>query len=559
VRFPVWLKGVLIFLLLIGMTFRFVNLKHKVYWHDEVYTSMRAAGYTRNEIDQALFQNQVIPAGDLQQYQRLKPNSTPMDTVRSLAVEDPQHPPLYFLLARFWMQGLGSSLVASRSLPAILSLLALPAMYALAWELFGCHATALLATTFLALSPFDVLFAQTARQYSLLTVLVLVSSYALLYALRSDSQQRPGSRRRSPWSSYPWLAWGWYGLAVAIGLYTHPFFALTIAGHGVYLVGAIWLQYRSRVALIQRIMPFGLALAIAGILYSPWLGVLWFNQQRALATTDWTQVFPGFDYLVKLWTLSFTSLFLDLDFGFNNSLTFLLRLPILMLLGIALYSLIRRTPVTTWLFVVTMIGVPFLLLAVPDVVMGGKRSAVSRYLISCYPGIQLAIANFLSQRLVCRPVYTNRTLPRSWQLAPLEILRRWGWRSVLGILILASLTSLTVSAASNSWWNKDLSYFNDRVADRINRQPTPIVLSDIGDDFTNTGDLISLSYRLRPEIPLLLIRQPDWVRTPEFSRQIAGKTAIAFRPSQPLWQTLEQTHGPLKKLMLEERLWQVPG
>ncbi len=110
IRFPLWLKWLLVFLLALGVVFRFVNLNHKVYWHDETYISLRAAGYTRGEIDDELFQNRVINSSELQKFQRIKPGSTPLDTLRSLAVEDPQHPPLYFLMTRFWMQALGAPL-----------------------------------------------------------------------------------------------------------------------------------------------------------------------------------------------------------------------------------------------------------------------------------------------------------------------------------------------------------------------------------------------------------------------------------------------------------------
>ncbi|MGB7709146.1 MAG: hypothetical protein WBL95_06335 [Microcoleus sp.] len=97
---------------------------------NEAYTSIRAAGFTRQEIDDELFQNLIFPAPELPKYQRIKPGSTAADTIHALALEDPQHPPLYFLMARFWMQKFGSSLTATRSLPALLSLLSLPLMYA---------------------------------------------------------------------------------------------------------------------------------------------------------------------------------------------------------------------------------------------------------------------------------------------------------------------------------------------------------------------------------------------------------------------------------------------
>lgn len=575
-RFPRWLTGVLIGLIVLGVVFRFVNLNHKVYWHDEVYTSLRAAGYTRAEIDQDLFQNREVTVSALQAYQQIKPGSTAMDTVRSLAVEDPQHPPLYFLLTRGWMQAVGvpftawfnSPLSVTRTLPAFLSLLALPAMYGLAWELFASHPVSLLATTLIALSPYDVLFAQTARQYSLLTVLVILSSFLLLRSIRmlqADTIYSSTSKRHVTRHSITWLNWGLYTLSVALGFYTHPFFGLTVISHGVYVAACYYWSpdWRHQGWLIARFF-FG-AIAIAVVLFSPWLVVLLTNLRRATATTDWTQVMPGFSYLLKLWALSFTSLFFDLDAGFDQPLTYLMRLPFLVLIGISLTSLCRRTPSATWLFVVASMAVPFLLLAIPDLILGGRRSAVSRYLVSCYPSVQLAVAFFLTNQLSMKRIYSGRSqpltrnhTPYSLRPTPNSIWQTWFWRGVLGLMVMASLTSLTVSALADSWWNKDLSYANNQTADLLNKTPSSMLISDQGNDYTNMGDLISLSYRVNPEVHFLLLQSPDFAYTPEFTSALQGKIAIAFRPSQALKQTLEQNYGSLTPMLKAERLWQIP-
>ena len=565
---PTWLRWLVIVLLVVGIVFRFVNLNHKVYWHDEVYTSLRASGYTAQGIGQEIFQNQVFAANDLLRFQRIKPGSTPVDTVRSLAVEDPQHPPLYFLLDRFWVQALGapmqalfgSPLTASRLLPALLSLLSLPCMYALAWELFASQAIALLATAFLALSPFDVLFAQTARQYSLLTLAVIASHYLLLRSLRLSSIQKMRSRDVLKRPPPGWQHWGFYTLAVTLGLYTHPFFALTLIAHAVYMLLVMSTHRQS------SITRFGLSLAMAVLLYIPWLWVMLTGFQRAVNTTNWAASETGSHYLVKLWTLSFTALFFDLDVGFDNLWTFALRAPILVLIGLAFYTLYQRCDRAVWLFVWTSTVVPFLVLALPDLVLGSKRSAVSRYLIACYPGVQLAIAYFLATRLAPKPHYLSSQPQRSTgsrvglRLTPytLTFIHRWFWRTVLLTLFLASLASCTVSAASFTWWHNVPSYFNAATASRVNAARSPLILSDIGDDFTNLGDLISLSYRLNPNVRMLLLsKDADWVTTPSFASQIKGSTVIAFRPSKPLREALARSQATLQPLIPAAGVWQV--
>ncbi len=518
------LRFVCIVLIVVGVALRFTNLDTKVYWHDEIYTVFRAAGYTRMEIDQTLFQDHLLPAEELLKFEEIKPGSTPADTVRSLALEDPQHPPLYFLATRFWMQVFGNSIAAVRSLPALLSLLGLPLMYLLAIELFESPIAAWISTVLLALSPFDILFAQTARQYSLLTAVTILSSWLLLRAIRIRH----------------WRSWVWFGLSSAVGFYTHPFFALGTLAQGVYVLLMSVGEVRSQRSfqgikgwLGLPLVGFLGAIALALFLYLPWIGVLLGNSGRAFATTNWTEVSPGFLHLLKLWVLSFTSLFFDLDFGFDNPVTYLVRLPIVLMIGLAFYRTIQQTSRSTWLFLLTSAFVPFLLLALPDIILGGKRSAVSRYLISCFPAVQLAVGFWLSLQV--------QNLKLIWQ------------KGAIALLLAGSLISVSISAGAETWWNRDLSYFNAETARRINGFTNPIVMSDIGNDFTNTGDLISLSHRLNPDVQyLLLSANPDLTLIP-----LSGTPPLAFRPTEALQKQLEQEGWKLEQVFGQERLLRV--
>ena len=517
-----WLLSLLAIAILLGIGFRFFELDRKLYWHDEAYTSLRAAGFTRQEIDDELFQNRIVPAPELQKYQRIKPGSTAADTIHSLALEDPQHPPLYFLMARVWMQEFGSSLTASRTLPAILSLLSLPLMYALAQELFASNLTSLLATAILALSPFDILFAQTARQYSLLTAIVIGSSLLLLRAVRLQTL----------------LTWVLYALSIALGFYTHPFFSLTLIGHGIFVICYCLFVTPKKVRGHVINSQFFLAVTAALILYIPWIYVLGSNLQRASATTDWTRVSPGWLYLVKLWTLSFTALFFDLDFGFDNILTYLARVPFLVLIIAAIYQLFQRANRSTWLFVSTSIFVPFLILALPDLIIGGKRSAVSRYLISCFPGVQLAVAYLLANSVTAG--------------------RRF-WQFIMAAVFTASIVSCVVSSFSDTWWSKDLSYFNAEVARKINQEAIAnrsikdtIVISDRGNDFTNMGDLLSLSYLLDKDVRLMLLSQ-----SPDIEMLNKYSAPLVFRHSEKLRSALKRNQRRLEPVLEYAKLFRV--
>jgi uncharacterized membrane protein len=252
----------------------------------------------------------------------------------------------------------------------------------------------------------------------------------------------------------------------------------------------------------------------AVLLFSPWLWVLIHNFSRAVATTDWAAVFPGYVTLVKFWVLSFTALFFDLDFGFDNSLTFWLRVPYVLLILLSCYTVWRRSPSKIWLFVLVMILVPFLLLALPDMLLGSKRSTVSRYLIPCFPGVQLAVGFWLAD---------------GWAR-----MRRSLWYGIAGFLLVGSLTSILVSSQATTWWNKDLSYFNGAIADHVNALPHPLIVSDEGQYWTNLGDLISMSYRFKEQVQLLLVTQTSGENIPLRRASQFPSDVFFFRPSPAL-------------------------
>jgi uncharacterized membrane protein len=552
---------VLIGAIAIGVGFRLYPLDRKLYWHDEVYTSLRAAGYTRLEMGQEIFSNQNIQPHELLKFQRIKPDSSFADTIASLAQEDPQHPPFYYLMSRAWMQMFGSDIATMRLLAVLISLLSLPSIYGLAFELFRSRLIALISVALLALSPFDVLFAQIARQYSLLTVTTIASSLCLLRAMRLKSVRN----------------WGIYAATNALGLYTHPFFSFTIIGHGIYLL-LLQLPLLNRLSVKSEEKPqaersqkffyrYLLASIGALILYLPWILVLAGNYQRALSSTNWASGTADWSATVKLWMLSFTALFLDLDVGFDNVWTYAIRLPILLIILAGIWLVCRQTPRQTWLFVVTAVFVPFLMLVLPDLLLGGRRSSVSRYLISCYPGVQLAVAYLLGSNLM-RSLPPSRKSTEADSRSPsspllkgeglgmrsLKTNRQFFWRLVLVSLFACGIASCTVSAMADTWWSNIPSYFNAEAARLVNQRAKPLLIVDEGDDGTMLGDLISLSYLLSDRVTLELLSKRGLPNL--LSRSYSDW--MTFRPSGRLRTYFQSQGKELEVISGAAGLWKIP-
>ncbi|MEM9904828.1 MAG: glycosyltransferase family 39 protein [Cyanobacteria bacterium P01_D01_bin.44] len=471
-----------------------------------MYTTIRAAGFTRHEIDQELFQNRFVLAPALQKFQQLKPESSYIDTVHSLTTEDPQHPPLYFLLARFWMQQFGSSIVASRLLPALLSLLSLPLIYQLAIALFASHRVALLATALLALSPLDIVFAQIARQYSLSTAVVIGTSWLLLRALRHPTRQN----------------WGGYILGITIGLYTHTLFSLTLIAQGVYVL------------LMQRMFArFAIAVIIACGLYAPWLAMLLREPQRILSAAGWTSVEMPLQELAKQWMLNFTALFVNFNASLDNLWNILIRSLFACLILAALYAVYRGTARSTWLFLFSSLGIPFLVFLLPDLLLGGKRSAVSRYLVACYPSIQLSVAYLLAVTLTRRQLIGQ---------------------GLFALILTGSLVSCSLNALADTSQYQETSYTNPEILYLLSTQtaiPSPVLVSDTGDGDTNVGDLIALSYALQDNVQLFMASRP-----PNLDAVQDKSTVFVFRPSEQMWEVMTQQGWHLEEVIRFGTVWQ---
>jgi uncharacterized membrane protein len=60
-----------IIVIFLGIYFRITNIETKVYWVDEVATSIRVSGYTKQEFTQNLASLKFISVKDLQKYQKL--------------------------------------------------------------------------------------------------------------------------------------------------------------------------------------------------------------------------------------------------------------------------------------------------------------------------------------------------------------------------------------------------------------------------------------------------------------------------------------------------------
>jgi uncharacterized membrane protein len=502
------LKYTCIVLLVLGVIFRFTNLGLKFYWDDEVRTSLRISGYTLEQVDPLLYTDRPISAESLHRYHFPASDSSLKDAIYAFT-EHPEHPPLYYLSARFWtqfwMQWFEDAVAVTRSLSALFSLFALPGIYWLCWELFESASVAWISVAIVAISPLHVLYAYEARQYSLWTVTILLSSAALLRAIRLTRQQKSIA-------IFPWFL---YSISLALGLYSHLFFALVVIGQGIYtLILAQWEKLKITVA-------YGLSVLGGFLAFNPWIWVAIAKSDRTGEAIAEAQTNPEFSYLVNRWFRNLNRVFLDSDLGSANILLLLLTIY-------AIYLLYRHTPPRIWLFILTLIGTNTLAIVIPDLAFGGTRSAGLRYLFPVYIGIQIVFAYCFATSLI------------EWKT---RVQKFWSAIAII-ILLMGTLTSAIESQKEITWSKSDdKAQYYIPAAQAINPTPHPLIVSD-----APPIEILTLSYRLNPQVHLQLSSQPTLpLIPPEFS------PVFLFNPSERWKQTIAQNSHLQLKVVVQRR------
>jgi mannosyltransferase len=173
---------------------------------------------------------------------------------------------LYYILLKAWVAIAGTTEAAVRSLSAVIAVATLPLVYFLARRIFDAR-SALAGVALLAFNSFFIRYGQEARGYSLLTLLVVASTWAFVRAL-----DRPESRLR-------WVA---YVVTGTLAVYAHFFGALVALAHAVWLVRerpreAVWRALGAWLAIAALAAPI-----LAFVLFKDVGQIDWIPTPRAI-------------------------------------------------------------------------------------------------------------------------------------------------------------------------------------------------------------------------------------------------------------------------------------
>ncbi len=453
-----WLRILIIILLVLGIFFRFANLEQKPYWGDESLTSHRIAGYTSQEVQTALTQNKVFTIEEIQKYQQPDPTKDLMNLIKKGL-----RSPLYHLMGRSWMEALGDRVSTPRGVSAILSLLVFPCIYLLCRELFESPNVGWMAIALTAVSPLHVIYAQEAREYSMWTVTVLLSCWALLRAMRFNT-------------TVNWLV---YGATLMLTLYTHLFSVIVFLGQSIYFLLEKLNEQKS--LLNKKNFPY-LLVCVAGFGFFVLKRIVTKGLPQPPCWTGWNRSVCGissptpFPSLAQTWILNLSRVFVDFNESFSYK-NFWFYLPIILLSIYSLYFLYRHTT-KPWLFVYILTGSLSLFLAIPDVFFQGQGSTPIRYLIPSYLGLQIAVAFLFVTKITSKD-------QKNWQQKL--------WKIITLIVISSGVASCAVYTQTNTWWNKYAEYYHSEVAKIVNQSDRALVIAP-------WFNMLTLSHVLNPDI-----------------------------------------------------------
>ncbi|MDZ8189593.1 MAG: glycosyltransferase family 39 protein [Nostoc sp. ChiSLP02] len=523
---PSWLRFLIMFLLVMGILFRFFNLDTKVYSHDETYTSLRISGFTITEVKENLFNNRVIAKESFAKFQGANSSKSLNDTIMSLAREDSQHPPLYFIIARLWMEMFGNSVTAIRSLSAFISLLVFPCLYRLCRELFNNSPLPIadVAIAITIISPIHLVYAKEAQEYILWLVTILLCSISLLRAMHLELQDKDELKKQRRQPDF-FTAWSLYAITLAISLYTFLWTGFVALAHGIYVIAT------ARFKFTETVRNYLVATLVSFIAFMPWMTVaigefFTFIISGEKATTQ-SSLMPIFPFLM----MQLSRIFFDINLSLENILTYLITLLFLVLVGYAIYSLCFTNNYKTWLFIITLIIVPALPVILPAFSAGGIRALSEPYFIPSYLGIQVAVAYLLARKL-----YKGSMLSRTI------------WHIILVLVIICGLISCKAISQAQTWWNKGMNYGNPQVAIIINQSPSPLLVSNSLDN--NYGHIFSLSYLLEPKVRILLVKNQN---IPKISNKFSD--VFLFNPPDNWREVIEKKYNVQTQMVYSDNYY----
>lgn len=290
-----------------GILLRIYNLTAVSLWHDEAFSALLIKYNFREMIDRII-----------------------LDV----------HPPFYYIALRFWDIFFGNSLFSIRAFSVFFSVLIILATYLFVKAAFKNSKLALFSSAIVAISPFQIQYAQEARMYALGAFLIVISSYFLLRALDKKKSSR--------------IWWLLYAISVSAAIYTHYYVVFSIFAQALFVLYHFFKKLKFSPTRWLKNKNFQLCLAsylLVTVSYLPWLKTF-LAQLGQVQENYWI---PKMDF----WSVPCTFYKLATGSGINPSDDRQILVISVTVIAITIIYALKKIKTSAKWLVFSMLAVPF--------------------------------------------------------------------------------------------------------------------------------------------------------------------------------------------------------
>lgn len=242
-------RTIIVSIVILAFLLRIYNIDKEGLWGDEIFSVMAARGTITEIVG-------TVNYGDL-------------------------HPPFYYIVLHFWMKLFGDSEFSLRFISATFGILSVYVIYRVGKLIFN-EKIGLLSAFLLSISYIGIRYAQEARSYSLLLLLILLSNYYFIAIIKDTREKEKRDIKHIVG----------YFICTILLLYTHYFGIFYVIAQNLYYI----LIYRKDIRLwitVQFLMLLSFSFLVPIIIGKIGRGV---GSTRTKPDTD--IIYSTFEYFV---------------------------------------------------------------------------------------------------------------------------------------------------------------------------------------------------------------------------------------------------------------------
>lgn len=451
---------VLVTILMLGAQLRFQQLTRPIVWNDEALTLQHVAGY--GVASRTVLANRITTARDMTEILQSPVGGNGLQgIVSSLAYYDPNHSPLNYFVVWIWGQIYGEHSYEQLRMPeALFGTLAIPAAFWLGLELTGAIECALLMAVFVSISPMSLHHSREIREYSLYFLMLFLTTAGFLRAYRTDKIRD----------------WILYAALLTVGLYSHIMIALLAVSNFIFTV----IDSKGKF-LTGKPLRNLLFTAVAAILFYPWLSVFFANLPAAAEGSRWMSERIPFIDLVKAWIQCPVAMFVYIPtFDIGKALIY-----VFFTIFVACTGYVCTTQKHLAKYLITTFIVCAGAMFAQDAILGGKRSLYPKY---------VAAAPFMGLTIISAGL---------WQLfrSDKRILK------FTAVMVACLVLGLEAYLAADRVSDREPTTMGPvklhEIADVLNAQERPLLVSMEGPQWTNFTQMLSLCHVIKPDTQII--------------------------------------------------------